>query len=223
MTDHRVARPPRAPDPATGWDVLDRWESVSFDELTRAVLARRLAPPPPRRFLDEAAYATLVHACARLLATPPDDPPLASRIDEDLAEGRGEGFRSPGDPPLQAAWRQGLAGLDATARRRHGAPFAALPPAAQDDTLRALQRGEADREAFGGQDPARFFTHVLLKAAAAHFYARPQAWSEIGFGGPASPRGYLRLPLDRRDPWEGPLPPPTPRADAGDDPAEPAP
>ena len=24
----------------------------------------------------------------------------------------------------------------------------------------------------------------------------------MGFGGPASPRGYVRMALDRRDPWE---------------------
>ena len=30
----------------------------------------------------------------------------------------------------------------------------------------------------------------------------PTAWNEIGFGGPASPRGYVRMGLDRRDPWE---------------------
>jgi hypothetical protein len=25
----------------------------------------------------------------------------------------------------------------------------------------------------------------------------------VGFGGPASPRGYVRLGLNQRDPWEG--------------------
>jgi hypothetical protein len=34
------------------------------------------------------------------------------------------------------------------------------------------------------------------------YYAHPAAWSEIGFGGPASPRGYVRLGFDERDPWE---------------------
>jgi hypothetical protein len=34
------------------------------------------------------------------------------------------------------------------------------------------------------------------------YYAHPTAWSEIGFGGPASPRGYVRLDAGRRDPWE---------------------
>jgi hypothetical protein len=65
-----------------------------------------------------------------------------------------------------------------------------------------VQRGQAQESDFHGMAPAHFFTHLLLKAAASHFYAQPQAWSEIGFGGPASPRGYVRMDFDRRDPWE---------------------
>jgi hypothetical protein len=34
------------------------------------------------------------------------------------------------------------------------------------------------------------------------YYSHPTAWSEIGFGGPASPRGYVRMGFNRRDPWE---------------------
>ena len=43
----------------------------------------------------------------------------------------------------------------------------------------------------------------LLKTVAALYYAHPTAWSEIGFGGPASPRGYVRLGFNETDPWEG--------------------
>jgi hypothetical protein len=34
------------------------------------------------------------------------------------------------------------------------------------------------------------------------YYSHPFAWNEIGFGGPASPRGYVRMDFNRRDPWE---------------------
>jgi len=108
-------------------------------------------------------------------------------------------------PPLQDAWREGMAGLGADARKRHGLPFAQLDAALQDATLLALQRGDADPAHFPRVTAQRFFTHMLLKAAASHFYAQPAAWSEIGFGGPASPRGYVRIGLDRADPWEAPL------------------
>jgi hypothetical protein len=32
-----------------------------------------------------------------------------------------------------------------------------------------------------------------MRAVLAAFYSHPWAWNEIGFGGPAYPRGYMRL------------------------------
>jgi len=32
-----------------------------------------------------------------------------------------------------------------------------------------------------------------MRAILAAFYSHPWAWNEIGFGGPAYPRGYIRL------------------------------
>ena len=198
---------PGGASPYAAYDVLDKWSSLSFDDVTRDVLRRRLGTPEKRHFFSVREFETLEAACARLLATERGDPPIASAIDADLAEGRGEGFRSPNAPPLESLWRFGLAGLDSEATRRHGGPFASLPAEEQDATLRAVQAGDADPALFGGVAASMFFTQVLLKAAAAHFYSRPEAWSEIGFGGPASPRGYVRIGIDRRDPWEAPLAP----------------
>jgi hypothetical protein len=37
------------------------------------------------------------------------------------------------------------------------------------------------------------------------FYSHPWAWNEIGFGGPAYPRGYMRLgPVSSLEPFETP-------------------
>jgi len=36
----------------------------------------------------------------------------------------------------------------------------------------------------------------------ATYCTQPAAWSEVGFRGPASPRGYVRHGFDERDPWE---------------------
>jgi len=193
------------PAPYVGYDVLDKWSSLSFDDVTRRVIRRRLHETPERRFFTEGEFATLEAACARLLATAPGRPPLANEIDADLFHGRSEGFRHPEAPPIDAAWRIGLVGLDAEATQRHGQPFAMLAGDRQDATLRAMQEGDANPLNFPGLCARTFFQHVLLKAAAEHFYSRPEVWSEIGFGGPASPRGYVRLALDRRDPWEAPL------------------
>jgi hypothetical protein len=34
------------------------------------------------------------------------------------------------------------------------------------------------------------------------YYAHPYAWDEVGFGGPAYPRGYMRLEGGKPEPWE---------------------
>ena len=34
------------------------------------------------------------------------------------------------------------------------------------------------------------------------YYSHPWAWDEIGFGGPAYPRAYMRLERGEPEPWE---------------------
>jgi hypothetical protein len=65
-----------------------------------------------------------------------------------------------------------------------------------------MQRSELTGEAWGGMPCGMFFEHRVIPDITHAYYAHPVAWSEIGFGGPASPRGYVRMGLDRRDPWE---------------------
>ena len=44
---------------------------------------------------------------------------------------------------------------------------------------------------------------VVTRMTLSAYYAHPWAWNEIGFGGPAYPRGYARLGLGQRESWEG--------------------
>ncbi len=52
--------------------------------------------------------------------------------------------------------------------------------------------------------PARHLWNLWTRYACAAFYAHPWAWNEIGFGGPAYPRGYKNIGFDRRESWEKP-------------------
>jgi len=47
----------------------------------------------------------------------------------------------------------------------------------------------------------RFWT-MLVTDVATVYYAHPWAWDEVGFGGPAYPRGYMRLEEGEPEPWE---------------------
>jgi hypothetical protein len=44
---------------------------------------------------------------------------------------------------------------------------------------------------------------VVMRSVLAGFYSHPWAWNEIGFGGPAYPRGYSRLGIGLSETWEG--------------------
>ena len=43
---------------------------------------------------------------------------------------------------------------------------------------------------------------LLVQDAVDAYYAHPYVWDEIGFGGPAYPRGYMRLEHGMPEPWE---------------------
>jgi hypothetical protein len=190
--------------PYEGYDVLAKWDTPSWNDQTRAVVRRRLEEVPERRFFSEEEWTLLEAVTARLIPQPDrEEPvPIVPWIDEKLAENRGPGYRYADMPPMREAWRQGLAGIAGEARDRHGAPFESLSPEQQDEILTDIQHDRTDGRWWGDLPPGGFFTHALLKQVVAIYYSHPAAWSEIGFGGPASPRGYVRLGFDERDPWE---------------------
>ena len=106
-------------------------------------------------------------------------------------------------PYMPEAWRAGLAALDAEARDQSpGHGFAALSGDAQDSLLTQMQRGELDHERWKRIDAKKFFERRVLVDVPGLYYGHPAGWSAIGFGGPASPRGYVRLDGARHDPWD---------------------
>jgi hypothetical protein len=119
-----------------------------------------------------------------------------------LHQGRRDGYRDYRLPALRTAWACGLHAIDEEARRRYGARFHVLEAAEQDALLGAAQQGTLDGAAWSSMDCAIFFAKRLLPDIVTAYYAHPIAWNEIGFGGPVSPRGYVRMDFDRRDPWE---------------------
>lgn len=194
----------RPASPFAGYDVLAKWDGPSFNRRTREVLAERLTAIPRRRFLAADEWALLDAVIDRLVPQPEraDKVAILPWVDAQLAEGRGDGYRREGMPPARAAWRQGLAALAEEARIAFGTPFTDLPTDRQDSVLRDVQRGEVRAAGWHGLSPRHFFADLLLRTVVSIYYAHPAAWNEIGFGGPAGPRGYVRLGFDERDPWE---------------------
>jgi Gluconate 2-dehydrogenase subunit 3 len=187
-----------------GYDVLGKRHTPSWNEQTRRVIDRRLALPRDPRFFSEAEWRTLEAVCGRIVPQPKSRPPVpvAAMIDAKLFENQGDGYRDHRVPPMREAWRRGLTAIDKEAHLRHGVDFDALDTAEQDALLRAAQDGLLADPAWEAMDCALFFAKRLLPDIVMSYYAHLTAWNEIGFGGPASPRGYVRMNFDRRDPWE---------------------
>jgi hypothetical protein len=128
--------------------------------------------------------------------------PVAALVDEKLHRGQNDGFRIIGMPRDGDAWHLGIEALNAEAKAAHGAEFADLPTGFQNTLLTQMQRGELNAAAWRKMRPELFFTKRMAHDIVLAYYAHPTAWSEIGWGGPASPRGYVRLDYNDRDPWE---------------------
>lgn len=171
-----------------GFDVLE--QGKHWDERTRQVVMRRLGPHRGARFFTTEEEPVCRALLESLLALEPGGVPVFELIDARLAEGITDGWRYDDMPPDGPAWRRSIAELK---RLR----FDRLEP---DERRRRLESIRAE-DRFAGM-PAKRLWDLWMRSACTAYYSHPAAWNEIGFGGPAYPRGYKNLGLDRREPWE---------------------
>lgn len=187
-----------------GYDVLKKRDTLSWNDKTREVIEARLSISDVPRFFKPAEWLALGAICARIMPQPNDRPtvPLPPYVDQKMADNILDGYRYAALPHQGEAWQRGLAALDAESRNLHDRTFHEISAEQQEKLLRRMQRGELSDSAWGAMPCKMFFDHRLVPDITHAYYALPVAWNEIGFGGPASPRGYVRMQLDRRDPWE---------------------
>jgi hypothetical protein len=194
------------PERYPGYNVLKKRNSPSWNGQTRHVIDQRLAiDPNQHRFFTDREWPTIRAVCDRIVpqtVARPRSVPLAAMVDEKLYANGGDGYRYAELPPMQEAWRLGLGALDAESEVRHRRRFHELAPFEQDAVLKSVQDGDVRDTAWHDLPPQSFFTKRVLHDIVSCYYAHPTSWNEIGFGGPASPRGYVRMNFDRRDPWE---------------------
>lgn len=197
---------PRAqPGYYPGYDVLS--QKSFWDEATRNVVLNRVEKLPPIRFFTRDEEDLLKAVCDRII--PQDDRddahriPVVNFIDERLYQDRLDGYRYADMPPDQEAYRLGLRGISEIAERLYGKRFISLYPIDQEIILKTLHDSKppADQEIWK-RVPVHRFWQLLVQEVVGIYYAHPYAWNEIGFGGPAYPRGYMRLENGDPEPWE---------------------
>jgi hypothetical protein len=175
-------------------------QAPHWDPVTAGVVLSRLGMPPDIRFFTPEEEAIATALCDQLLGQA-DDPvvPLVAMIDARLAEQETDGWRYADLPQDGQAWRDSLAYLDSDAREKFSLGFAACPAADQQAVIQAVQ--DLGSDPWHGLIAAHVWS-LWTRYACTAFYAHPLAWNEIGFPGPAYPRGYKNPGVDAREPFE---------------------
>lgn len=178
-----------------------------WDAATRKVILNRVDNVPEIRYFDPQEARLLAAVCDRVL--PQDDReeshkiPIVPQIDKRLHENSHDGYRYVDMPPDREAYRLGLRAIEDIAQHRHGCGFLEIGPREQDEILRSLHDGRPDAaHEIWSRMPVHRFWMLLVSDCADAYYSHPWAWDEIGFGGPAYPRGYMRLERGQAEPWE---------------------
>jgi hypothetical protein len=189
------------------YDVLE--QAGHWDAVTREMVLGRVHNVPAIRFFTESEAATLGALCDVLTAQDSEPRiPVVNYIDEKYEKGELDGFQFEDMPDDRDAWRLVARGLDEQAAERAGAASFAV---ADTEVQLAIVTDFADGNLEGGTweqlNVPRAFS-LVMRGVLSSFYSHPWAWNEIGFGGPAYPRGYSRfgdpdLQRAEREPWEG--------------------
>lgn len=183
-------------------DQQDYWDAT-----TRKVVLDRVNSVPEIRFFNPEETLTIRAVIDRVL--PQDDRTDATRIpilpfiDERLYLNRIGGYRYEDMPSDQQAYRLAARAFDTMAHELHRKPFYTLLTLEQETILQSVH----DAKPHGAQQlwqqmNIKRFWSMLITDCCTVYYAHPYAWDEIGFGGPAYPRGYMRLERGDAEPWE---------------------
>ncbi|HEY6963125.1 MAG TPA: gluconate 2-dehydrogenase subunit 3 family protein [Gaiellaceae bacterium] len=170
------------------YDVLEQVDH--WDDVTRRVVLDRVHNVPPFRYFTPEEVDTLKAFCD--VATAQDSEPripVLSYIDEKLHGGVGDGWQYFDLPADGEVWRIVARGLDEEARTLTYDSFAAAPEEAQVGIVHRFSHAQLHGGAWNTLNVGRAWK-VVMRYVAQAFYSHPWAWSEMGFGGPAYPRGY---------------------------------
>jgi hypothetical protein len=183
-----------------GFDVLE--EVHRWDDVTAGVVLARLAPTTDLSFFSLRENGT-VGALLDVLLAQDGEPkvPVVAMIDARLAAGETDGWHQEDMPEDGEAWRRTLAALDDDAEDLAARPFALLERGQQEGLVARVQRLGDQGKPWHGL-PAHWVWSLWTRYACAAFYSHPWAWNEIGFPGPAYPRGYKNTGIDAREPFE---------------------
>jgi hypothetical protein len=203
----RRGRTPQMHGRYPDYDVLE--QAGHWDPVTREMVLGRVSSVPQIRFFSEREAATLSALCDALTAQDSEPKvPVINFVDEKYFKGELDGYQFDDMPDDREAWRLVARGLDELAAERAGAAsYAAADVETQQAIVAGFANGELEGVAWSQLNVSRAFA-LVMRVTLTCFYSHPWTWNEIGFGGPAYPRGYSRfgspqLQDAERETWEG--------------------
>jgi hypothetical protein len=179
-----------------------------WDAATRRKVLERVHEVPPIRFFTPEEARLMEAIAAHVL--PQDDRlparriPIVPRIDERLHKGRTAGYRFAKMPPDGDAYRLGFQAIEQMAQKSHARAFLELGWGEQDALLKTIHDAKPKEGAaeIWQKMPIHRYWALVVQDCVEAYYSHPWAWDEIGFGGPAYPRAYMRLEHGEPEPWE---------------------
>jgi hypothetical protein len=180
-----------------GFDVLD--QAGHWDPVTAGLITARAGTPPAPQFFTAAEQACAGALLDQLTGQcdQPLDVPVMQMVDARLAAGETDGWHYADLPEDAQVWRDTLGYLDQDAQEKHGTSFANVARPDQAALIQAVQ----DSKEWHELNAARVWS-LWTRYACTAFYSHPSAWSEMGFPGPAYPRGYKNPGVGKREPFE---------------------
>ena len=127
---------------------------------------------------------------------------VIDHIDQSLASTIGEGQRKQGILKADILVREGLRALNELANEQFSLRYIELEPEKQRTMLEEISKQQTGPGAYWGNIAPKDFFKKLLTLTVEAYCSYPTVWSEMGYGGPAYPRGYVRTQMGQLDPWE---------------------
>ncbi|WP_028548956.1 gluconate 2-dehydrogenase subunit 3 family protein [Paenibacillus sp. UNC451MF] len=174
-----------------------------WDQNTRSIVNERLHTGGDYLFLSVLEAEMLRTWCSLLM----DDERgeimqfVIEHIDRTLSSGI-ESERKLNSPRAALLLRAGLEALDDSCQLLYTERFFHLESERQLQIMTSISDEDALPHEVWKHVPQKVFFQKLLSLTTEAYYSHPRVWSEIGYGGPAYPRGYVRMHPGQLDPWE---------------------
>lgn len=179
-------------------------EKNEWDNHTQRIVSSRVVREDNYQFLSMVEAECIRKVCCLLLGDVRGDiiQYVLCHIDQTLNKASGEGQRKDGVLPEAELLRKGCKALDQTAIQSHGRAFFHIEDNIAQEMLQLLSENQLQGQDIWNEVDQKALFQKCLKLAIEAYYSHPVVWSEMGYGGPAYPRGYIRTHLNKLDPWE---------------------